>query len=169
MELRKIIRTDIAASAIAHLTLVALIIVISEVHPFHAAPPETVAVDIVTPEQVKQDEAKAEEKAKEKPSEPSSDLKLPKLDFTDREKPDTSSKPVAREKAPPQQKQAAHEAQGQRQQKPQAPLDTRVHLETAQNLTTDAHLAALAVEHGATIAPGTGTSRFDGVRPRLPG
>lgn len=39
MELRKIIRTDIAASAIAHLTLVGLIILISEVHPFHAAPP----------------------------------------------------------------------------------------------------------------------------------
>ena len=63
MELRKIIRTDIAASAIAHLTLVALIIVISKVHPFHPAPSETVAVDIVTPEQVKQEEAKAEEKA----------------------------------------------------------------------------------------------------------
>ena len=74
MELRKIIRTDIAASAIAHLTLVGLIIVISEVHPFHAAPPETVSVDIVTPEQVKQEEAKADEKAKEeakeKPPEP---------------------------------------------------------------------------------------------------
>ena len=59
MELRKIIRTDIAASAIAHLTLVGLIVLISEVHPFRAAPPETVAVDIVTPEQVKQEEAKA--------------------------------------------------------------------------------------------------------------
>jgi hypothetical protein len=54
MEPRKIIRTDIAASVIAHLTLVALIIVISEVHPFHSVPPETVAVDIVSPEQVKQ-------------------------------------------------------------------------------------------------------------------
>ena len=42
MELRKNIRTDIAASAIAHLTLVGLIILISEVHPFHAASPETV-------------------------------------------------------------------------------------------------------------------------------
>jgi outer membrane biosynthesis protein TonB len=125
MELRKIIRTDIAASAIAHLTLVALIIVISEVHPFHAAPPETVAVDIVTPEQVKQEEAKAEEKAEEKAKEkpePPPDLKLPKLDFTDRDKPDTSPKPAAKEKAaekaPPQQKQAAPEAQ-QNQPQPQ--------------------------------------------------
>jgi hypothetical protein len=126
MERRKIIRTDIAASAIAHLTLVALIIVISEVHPFHSAPPETVAVDIVTPEQVKQEEAKAEEKAeekaKEKPLEPLPDLKLPKLDFTDKDKPDAAPKPAvgekAAEKAPPQQKQAAHEPQ-QKQPQPQ--------------------------------------------------
>ena len=126
MERRKIIRTDIAASAIAHLTLVALIIVISEVHPFRSAPPETVAVDIVTPEQVKQEEAKAEEKAeekaKEKPPEPLPDLKLPKLDFTDKDKPDAAPKPAAREKAaekaPPQQQQAAHEPQ-QKQPQPQ--------------------------------------------------
>jgi hypothetical protein len=122
MEPRKIIRTDIAASAIAHLTLVALIIVISEVHPFHSAPPETVAVDIVTPEQVKQEEAKAEEKAEEKAKEkpePPAELKLPKLDFND--KPDAALKPApAKEKAAPQslrQKQAAQET-AQKQPQP---------------------------------------------------
>ncbi|MET4067372.1 outer membrane biosynthesis protein TonB [Bradyrhizobium sp. S3.2.6] len=128
MELRKIIRTDIAASAIAHLTLVVLIIVISEVHPFHSGPPETVAVDIVTPEQVKQEEAKAEEKAvekakeeaKERPPEPLPELRLPKLDLND--KPDAALKPAqAKEKAAPQsspQKQASHEPQ-QKQPQPQ--------------------------------------------------
>lgn len=127
MELRKIIRTDIAASAIAHLTLVALIIVISEVHPFHSALPETVAVDIVTPEQVKQEEAKAEEKAeekaKEKPPEPLPELRLPKLDLND--KPDAALKPApAREKATPQsssQKQASHEPQQKQPQPSQVP------------------------------------------------
>ncbi|RTM11811.1 MAG: hypothetical protein EKK33_19910 [Bradyrhizobiaceae bacterium] len=103
MELRTFIRTDIAASALAHLTLVALIIVISEVHPFRSQPPETVTVDIVTPEQVKQEEAKAEEKAqeeaKEKPPEPKPDLRLPKLDFTDKDKPDTAPKPAAKQQA----------------------------------------------------------------------
>ncbi|MGY4623964.1 hypothetical protein [Bradyrhizobium sp. USDA 4486] len=106
MELRKIIRTDVAASAIAHLMLVALIILISEVHPFHAAAPETVSIDIVTPEQVKQEEARAEEKAqeelkeaKEKAQEPLPDLKLPKLDFTDKDKPEVAPKPAAKEKA----------------------------------------------------------------------
>ncbi|WP_128926199.1 hypothetical protein [Bradyrhizobium guangxiense] len=110
MELRSIIRTDVAASAIAHLTLVMLIILISEVHPFRSQPPETVAVDIVTPEQVKQEEAKAQEKveakaeekakedAKDKPPEP--DLKLPKLDFTDKDKAETAPKPAAKQQAP---------------------------------------------------------------------
>ncbi|WFU84677.1 hypothetical protein QA645_18640 [Bradyrhizobium sp. CIAT3101] len=123
MERRKIIRTDIAASAIAHLTLVALIIVISEVHPFHSAPPETVAVDIVTPEQVKEEEAKAEEKAqqeaKEKPPEPLPDLKLPKLDFTDKDKADAAPKPAAREKAAEKAAQQAAQEPQQKQPQPQ--------------------------------------------------
>lgn len=120
MEPRKIIRTDIAASAIAHLMLVALIILISEVHPFHSAPPETVAVDIVTPEQVKQENAKAEEGAqeevKEKPPEPLPEFKLPNFDLT--EKADATSKPApAKEKAPPQKR--ASEQPQQKQPQPQ--------------------------------------------------
>ncbi|KYK49632.1 hypothetical protein A1D31_23725 [Bradyrhizobium liaoningense] len=150
MELRKIIRTDIAASAIAHLTLVGLIILISEVHPFHAAPPETVMVDIVTPEQVRQEEAKADEKAeekskdeaKEKPPEPLPDLKLPKLDVTD--KADAAPKPTAKQEAaapspspqaspearqnqpPSSQPQKQHEANVQPQpQQPQLPQQSQ--------------------------------------------
>ncbi|MBR0954377.1 hypothetical protein [Bradyrhizobium canariense] len=125
MELRKIIRTDIAASAIAHLTLVALIIVISEVHPFHASPPESVSVSIVTPEQVKQEEAKAEEKAKDelkaKPPEPTPDLKLPKLDFTDKDKAATAPKPESKQQAaaPSSKQQASPEQPQQKQPQPQ--------------------------------------------------
>jgi outer membrane biosynthesis protein TonB len=119
MELRKIIRTDIAASAIAHLTLVALIIVISEVHPFHASPPESVSVSIVTPEQVKQEEAeeKAKQELKEKPPEPLPDLKLPKFDLTD--KTDGATKPAAKQRAASQssQQQASPEPQQPTQQK----------------------------------------------------
>lgn len=124
MEPRKIIRTDIAASAIAHLTLVGLIILISEVRPFHAAPPETVSVDIVTPEQVKQEEAKAEEKlrdeAKEKPPETLPDLKLPKLDIT--EKADAASKPAAKQEAaaPSPSPQASPQPQQNQPQSSQA-------------------------------------------------
>lgn len=120
MELRKIIRTDIAASAIAHLTLVGLIILISEVHPFHAAPPETVAVDIVTPEQVQEEikEQEAKETAKEKPPEPTPDLKLPKLDFTD--KSEAAGKPAAKQQgAPSPSPQASPEPQRSAQQEAQ--------------------------------------------------
>ena len=130
MELRAIIRTDIAASAIAHLTLVALVILISEVHPFHGTPPETVSVDIVTPEQVKQEEAqaKAEEKAleqaKDKPPEPLPDLKLPKLDFTDKDKVPAASKPEAKPQAAAPSPQPSPEPQQpqQQQQAQQPPL-----------------------------------------------
>ncbi|UFW45997.1 MULTISPECIES: hypothetical protein [Bradyrhizobium] len=141
MELRKIIRTDIAASAIAHLTLVALIIVISEVHPFHAAAPETVSVDIVTPEQVKQEEAKAEEKAqeeakeKEKPQEPLPDLKLPKLDFTDKDKAEAAPKPAAKEKATaasPKQ-QASPEPQQKQPQPSQAAKQREANVQPQQS------------------------------------
>ncbi|MGL3108894.1 hypothetical protein [Bradyrhizobium sp. BR 1432] len=115
MELRKIIRTEVAASAIAHLTLVALIILISEVHPFHAAAPETVSVDIVTPEQVKEEikEQETKEAATEKPPEPTPDLKLPKLDFTD--KSDAAAKQQA---APSPSPQASPEPQRSPQQQP---------------------------------------------------
>ncbi|MHC2618663.1 cell division protein FtsN [Bradyrhizobium huanghuaihaiense] len=132
MELRKIIRTDIAASAIAHLTLVALIIVISEVHPFRSQAPETVSVDIVTPEQVKQEEAKAEEKAQEKAEEKAKqevpDLKLPKLDFSDKDKAETAPKPAAKQQAASQssqQKASPEPEQKQPQPQPsQAPKQT---------------------------------------------
>ncbi|MFK4486148.1 hypothetical protein [Bradyrhizobium sp. USDA 336] len=120
MELGKIIRTDIAASAIAHLTLVALIIVISEVRPFHSQPPETVAVDIVTPEQVKQEETKAEEKKEEAmPPEPLPDLKLPKPDIIDQA---GASKPAARPQAaaPSPSQQASPEPQQKQPQPSQA-------------------------------------------------
>jgi hypothetical protein len=125
MELRKIIRTDIAASAIAHLTLVGLIILISEVHPFHSAPPETVAVDIVTPEQVQEQikEQEAKEQLKEKAPDTAPDLQLPKIDFTDKDKAAVAPKPAAKQQAAPQssQKQASSEPQQKQPQPSQAP------------------------------------------------
>lgn len=127
MELRTFIRTDLAASAIAHVTLVGLIILISEVHPFHAAPSETVSVDIVTPEEVKQQEAKAEEKAQEpdkpdapeKPPEPPLDLRLPKLDVTEKAEPKQQAASKAGQEKASQQKSAPEPSQ--KQPSPQSP------------------------------------------------
>ena len=50
--MRWIIRVDLAASMIAHLTLLALVIVVSEVHPFQPRA-ETVSVEIVTPNELR--------------------------------------------------------------------------------------------------------------------
>jgi hypothetical protein len=52
MEPRQFIRSDIVASLAAHLSIVALLIFYSEVHPFRAAPSETIAIDLVTPAEV---------------------------------------------------------------------------------------------------------------------
>jgi hypothetical protein len=73
-----------------------------------------VTVDIVTPEQVKQEEAKAKEEVKEKAPDPTPDLQLPKIDFADKDKAALAPKPAAKEtvkekaapQSSPQQKQA---------------------------------------------------------------
>ncbi|MBR1297520.1 hypothetical protein [Bradyrhizobium sp. AUGA SZCCT0042] len=52
MNLRQIIPSDMTASAIAHLSLLALLFVFSDVHPFGAVTPESIAVDIVAPQDI---------------------------------------------------------------------------------------------------------------------
>lgn len=52
MQLRQLIRPDIAASAIAHLSALALVFLFSEVHPFGTVTAEPIAVDIVTADEI---------------------------------------------------------------------------------------------------------------------
>jgi len=52
MESRPFIRSDIVASLVAHLSIVALLVLYSEVYPFGATPSETIAIDLVTPAEV---------------------------------------------------------------------------------------------------------------------
>ena len=54
MDVRQFIRPDITASAIAHLSVLALVVVFSEVHPFGVVTAEPIAVDIVTPDELAQ-------------------------------------------------------------------------------------------------------------------
>ena len=49
VEPRHFIRSDIVASLVAHLSIVALLILASDVHPFLATPSEPIAIDLVTP------------------------------------------------------------------------------------------------------------------------
>src|SRR6266496_246615 len=65
MNLRQIIPTDMTASALAHLSLLALVFLFSEVHPFGAVTAEPIAVDIVAPQDLPKQEI-AEQIAPEK-------------------------------------------------------------------------------------------------------
>jgi hypothetical protein len=50
--IRQYIRPEIAASVIAHLSIVALVFVYAEAHPFGSVPTQAVDVDIVTPDEI---------------------------------------------------------------------------------------------------------------------
>jgi hypothetical protein len=52
MNLRQVIQTGVIASAVAHASVLALLVLFSEVHPFSAVTAEPIAVDIVTAQQV---------------------------------------------------------------------------------------------------------------------
>jgi outer membrane biosynthesis protein TonB len=54
VEPRQIIRSSIAASAVVHLSFLLLLIFFTEVHPFGAVAPDSVSVDLVTPDEVTQ-------------------------------------------------------------------------------------------------------------------
>jgi len=115
MKLRQLIPRDMTASSIAHLSLLALVLLFSEVHPFGEVTAETVPVDIVTPQEI------AEKAAAENKPEPAP-TPTPQLDFSLLDKPAAASAPApaAQQPAPAQpQKQAALAAS--RPAPPQAP------------------------------------------------
>jgi hypothetical protein len=60
MEPRQIIGTGFTASAIAHLSALALVIFFSEVHPFSSVTAESVTVDLVSPDELKPPPSKEE-------------------------------------------------------------------------------------------------------------
>jgi len=53
MELRQVVSAGITASAIAHLSVLVLVILLSEVHPFATVTAEPITVDLVSPEELK--------------------------------------------------------------------------------------------------------------------
>src|SRR5271170_4108319 len=54
VELRRFMGSGIAASAAGHLSILAAILLLAEVHPFSPVTAEPIAVDIVTPEEAKE-------------------------------------------------------------------------------------------------------------------
>jgi len=122
MKVRQYIRPDIAASAIAHLSVLALVFVFTEVHPFGVVTAEPIAVDIVRSDEI---ETKTE-------SEPEPQPQLPSPDVIEGSKQAASAAqpaPTAAEAqsaAPPTQQQPTHQnrkeaaLQQKQQPKPQA-------------------------------------------------
>jgi hypothetical protein len=107
MNLRQIIPTDVTASALAHLSLLALVFLFSEVHPFGVVTAEPIAVDIVSPQEIA--EPVAPEKAEvEKVPEPLSISPLPQPSLADNNAASAPVPPPAKPAAPARpQKQAA--------------------------------------------------------------
>ena len=108
MNLRRIIQTDITASAIAHLSLLTLVLLFSEVHPFGAVTAEQIPVEIVTPQDIpeKHDLSETQEPAENKP-EP---VPTPQPDFSLIDKPSAANAPPPSAQLPtaaPPQKQVA--------------------------------------------------------------
>jgi len=110
VEPRRFIRSGIAASALAHLSALAMVMVFAEVHPFGSVTAEPIMVDIVSPSEVPPP-AKEEE--------PPPPPQTAASDF-----PDVSSKPEASSSPPPAVPQPAvpppAAAQPQKQASPPA-------------------------------------------------
>ena len=95
--IRQFIRPEIAASAIAHLSIVALVFVYAEAHPFGRVPTRSLDVDIVTPDEIEK---------KPEPA-PSPSPQLP-ADLSALTKPaETPAPPPAAQPANPPPRQAA--------------------------------------------------------------
>jgi len=107
MDLRRIIPSDITASAIAHVSLLTLVLLFSEVHPFGAVTAEQIPVEIVTPQDLAERQAPPDKPPAETKPEPQPDFSL--LD-----------KPAAASTPPP----AAPPAPAARPQKQAAALTT---------------------------------------------
>jgi hypothetical protein len=126
MGVRQFLRPDIAASAIAHLSVLGLVIFFTEVHPFGSVTAEPITVDIVAADQLEKAEAKPEQA---KPI-PSTDSLTRKDAAAGSEKPapaapspapQIASSPEPQKDASPQKKETRREAalQSQPQLSPQ--------------------------------------------------
>jgi outer membrane biosynthesis protein TonB len=76
MDLQRIIPSDITASAIVHVSLLTLVLLFSEVHPFGAVTAEQVPVEIVTPQELAEKQAPPDEPPAETKPEPQPDFAL---------------------------------------------------------------------------------------------
>jgi hypothetical protein len=122
VELRRFIRSGIAASALAHLSVLAGVLIFAEVRPFGSVTAETIAVDLVSPDEVAEP-AKQEEPLPTPKAQPSDAFDLPGTSPASA----PAAPPAAQQAAAPPQKQPPRPgpqqaaAQPQPQPQPQPP------------------------------------------------
>ena len=107
MERPRIISSDITASAIAHVSLLTLLVLFSEVHPFGAVTAEQIPVEIVTPQELAEQQATPDPPPVE--SKPEA-VPAPQPDFSVLDKPAAAAAPPSAATPAPAarpQKQAA--------------------------------------------------------------
>lgn len=122
MELRRIIPSDITASAVAHVSLLTLLVLFSEVHPFAAVTAEQIPVEIVTPQDIPEQPKPAEQQAAETKPEPAPDVSV--LDKPAAAPPPASQPPPVAQPAPaarPQKQATLAAPQAPPQPQPAAP------------------------------------------------
>jgi hypothetical protein len=117
MEVRQLIRPDVTVSALAHLSVLALVLLFSEVHGFGSVTAEPVVVDLVTPDEIekKPEPIPSPQKPEPAPSPQSSSLEAPS--------PVAPADPQTAPAAPPTQQVRSNrqEAPAQHKPQPQAP------------------------------------------------
>jgi outer membrane biosynthesis protein TonB len=119
MNLRRIIPTDITVSAIVHLSLLTLLLLFSEVHQFGSVTAETMAVEIVAPQDIPQEPTTEKQPEPVPTPTPLPDFSL----FDNKSAPPSAAQPAAKSQpAARQQKQAALAAPPAAQPQPAAPL-----------------------------------------------
>jgi hypothetical protein len=155
VELRRLIRSGMAASAIAHLSVLTVVLIFAEVHPFGAVTAETIAVDIVTPQEVTPPPKEEEPPPKPQPSDA---FELPAKSAAS-----SSPPPPARQQAaaqPPKQPAApptprpAQQQMAALPQPPSTPAATAVRQEAAaqtQPPSTSASPAIVAPEPDLSV------------------
>lgn len=116
MDVRQLIQPGITASALAHVLLLGLVVLFSEVHPFGSVTAEPIAVDLVTPDEL------AKKPDEKKPDDDKLQLEFPKEDSTKQD----STAPAQQAASPPPAAASAKQPQ------PAAQPDRREIAATAQ-------------------------------------
>ena len=107
MEVRQYIRPDVTLSAIVHLSLVACVVIYTEVRPFRSAAEKTVPVDVIIADEKKPEPLPTPEPSPDLPAKPAAAA---------------PAAPPAASLPPPQQASRANRLEALAQPQPQAPV-----------------------------------------------